>query len=218
MGRAFSLTGVRAITPSRQRGCRAIASGQQPLSAHLSVARRFANSTSMKPRHAAALTLLCAVGTAAPAHANPSSLVIQPALLPVPYSVNEREDPTTFKPAPPNAALHEYVSFPGWVTAADFDALHQWLLTQGFVIVTAVAPEQGITYASLRFHGNAAKFNRAFHVTVMEKFLGGHYCYAVFTPLMMPARFAPKGADKIEGYGIGHDTSASRFGLGPTCP
>jgi hypothetical protein len=172
----------------------------------------------MNFRHAAALALVCASTIAAPALANPSSLVIQPALLPVPYSVNEREDPSTFSPARPNAALHEYVSFPGWVSAADFEALHQWLLSQGFVIVTAVGPRQGITYPSLHFHGNAAKFNRAFHVTVVEKFLGGHFCYAVFTPLMMPARFAPKGADKFEGYGIGRDTSASRFGLGPTCP
>jgi hypothetical protein len=123
----------------------------------------------------------------------------------------------TFKPAPPNVALHEFVSFPGWVTAADFEALHQWLLRQGFVIVTAVAPKEGITYASLSFHGNASKFNRAFHVTVMERFRG-QWCYTVFTPLMMPARFAPKGGNKIEGYGIDRDTSESRFGLGPTCP
>ena len=95
--------------------------------------------------------------------------MIQPALLPVPYSVNEREDPSTFSPARPNAALHEYVSFPGWVLETDFEALHQWLLTQGFVIVTAVVPKQGTTSCSLRFHGNAAKFNRAFHVTVMER-------------------------------------------------
>ena len=85
------------------------------------------------------------------------------------------------------------------------------------MIVTAVAPREGISYASLRFHGNAAKFNRAFHVTVMERFRG-QWCYAVFTPLMMPARFAPKGANKIEGYAIDRDTSESRFGLGPTCP
>src|SRR5208337_695282 len=36
--------------------CRAIASGQQALSAHLSVARQSANSTSMNPRHAVGLT------------------------------------------------------------------------------------------------------------------------------------------------------------------
>jgi hypothetical protein len=167
----------------------------------------------MNLRFAPALALVCASITAGPALANPS---YRSALLPVPYSVNEQEDPTTFQPAPPNVALHEFVSFPGWVTAADFEALHQWLLTQGFVIVTAVAPKQGITYPSLRFHGNAFKFNRAFHVTVMERFRG-RWCYAVFTPLMMPARYAPKGANKIEGYGINPDSSESRFGLGPTC-
>jgi hypothetical protein len=172
---------------------------------------------SAKARRAVALALVCAAIGAAPALANPSSLVRRPALLPVPYSVNEQEDPTTFKPAPSNVALHESFSFPGWVTAVDFEALHQWLLAQGFVIVTAVAPREGITYASLRFHGNASKFNRAFHVTVMERFRG-QWCYAVFTPLMMPARFAPKGANKIEGYSIDRDTSESRFGLGPTCP
>jgi hypothetical protein len=125
--------------------------------------------------------------------------------------------PGNIQPAPPNVALHESVAFPGWVTAADFEALHQWLLAQGFVIVTAVAPKEGITYASLRFHGNASKFNRAFHVTVMERFRG-QWCYAVFTPLMMPARFAPKGANKIEVYSIDRDTSESRVGLGPSCP
>jgi len=83
-------------------------------------------------------------------------------MLPVPYSVNEHEDPSTFRPARQNAALHEYISFPGWVSASDFEALRQWLLSQGFVVVTAVAPKQGITYPSLRFHGNAAKFNQAF--------------------------------------------------------
>lgn len=128
----------------------------------------------MKLRHAAALALVCTSVAAAPALAN------RPALLPVPYSVNEEEDHATFKPAPPNVALHESFSFPGWATAADFEALHQGLLAQGFVIVTAVAPKQGITYASLRFHGNALKFNRAFHVTVMERFRG-QWCYAVFT-------------------------------------
>jgi hypothetical protein len=167
----------------------------------------------MKFRFAAAFALACASVTAGPVLVNPSSL---PALLPVPYSVNEQEDPTTFEPAPPNVALHEYVSFPGWATAADFESLHQWLLAQGFVIVTAVAPKQGITYPSLRFHANALKFNRAFHVTVMERFRG-RWCYAVFTPLMMPARYAPKGANKIEGYGIHLDSSASRFGLDSTC-
>jgi hypothetical protein len=70
------------------------------------------------------------------------------------------------------------------------------------VIVTAVAPKQGISYTSPRFHGNAFTFNRAFHVTVMERFRG-HWCYAVFTPLMMPARFAPKSA------------TSSRIGKGP---
>ena len=162
----------------------------------------------------AVVAFVFAFALAAPAFGNPLS---RPAFLPVPYSVNEKEDPSTFRAARQNAALHEYVSFPGWVTAADFEALRQWLLTQGFVIVTATAPNPGITYASLRFHGNATKFNRAFHVTVMERFRG-QWCYAVFTPLMMPARFAPKGANKIEGYGIGPDSSASRFGLGPACP
>jgi hypothetical protein len=166
----------------------------------------------MKLHHAAALALVCASTTAAPTLANPSS-----ALLPVPYSANEREDPTTFKPAPDNVALHEYISFPLWVTAADFEAVHQWLLAQGFTVVTAVAPKQGISYASLRFHGNASTFNSAFHVTVMERFRG-HWCYAVFTPLMMPRGFTPRHANKMEGYSIDRDTSESRFGLGPTCP
>ena len=47
----------------------------------------------MKLRHTAAFALVWAFVTAAQALA-------KPALLPVPYSVNEREDPTTFKPAP----------------------------------------------------------------------------------------------------------------------
>jgi hypothetical protein len=164
----------------------------------------------------ATIAVICAFALAAPVLANRLSLAIRPGFLPVPYSVNESEDPSTFRPARLNAALHEYVSFPGWITAKDFEAVRQWLLAQEFVIVTATAPQPGITYASLRFHGNAGKFNRAFRVTVMERF-HGNWCYAVFTPLMMPARFAPKGANNIEGYGIHFDNSASRFGLDSTC-
>jgi hypothetical protein len=134
----------------------------------------------------------------------------------VPNSINENEDPTTFKPATANAALHEYIHCPGWTTAADFEALRQWLLAEGFVIVIAVPPRQGVIYPSLRFDGNAGTFNRAFHVTVLERLRGG-WCYAVFTPMMMPARFAPKGENYIDGYSIGRDTSASRFGVRPFC-
>jgi hypothetical protein len=72
----------------------------------------------------AAIAFVCAFALAAvPAFGNPSSRAIRPAFLPVPYSVNEHEDRSTFKPAPSNVALHEYFSFPGWVTAADFEGL-----------------------------------------------------------------------------------------------
>jgi hypothetical protein len=167
----------------------------------------------MNPRYMAAFGLIYAAAAVTPAFANRPA---RPALLPVPYSINEQEDPATFKRAPANVSLHEFVSFPGWVTAADFEALRQWLLAQGFVIVVAVPPKRGVTYPTLHFHGNAAKFDRAFHVTVMERYRGG-WCYAVFTPLMMPSRFAPKGANNIEGYGINQDSPASRFGLSSRC-
>jgi len=59
------------------------------------------------------------------------------------------------------------------------------------------------------------KFNRAFHVTVMKRFRG-HLAICGFTPLMMPAPFASKDANKIEGYRIDREALESRFGLGPT--
>jgi hypothetical protein len=160
------------------------------------------------------LALPCSHAPRALAHSDHSTLVVRPAFLPVPYSVNESADPGSFKPAPPNVVLHEYVGLPGWVKAPEFEALRQWLAAQDFVIVRAVAPEPGVTLPRLTFHGTVRQLNQAFHVTVMENPRGFPWCHAVFTNLMMPARFAPRGENYIEGYSLGSETGS---GLSSTC-
>jgi hypothetical protein len=109
--------------------------------------------------------------------------------------------------------LHEFILLPGWVKKTQFEALCQWLKAQGFTLVRVNRPEPWRTYPDVRFRGTVAQFNQAFHVTVMERF-AGHRCYAVFTSLLMPVRFAPKGEDYVEAYSFGADASS---GLTTTC-
>jgi hypothetical protein len=60
--------------------------------------------------------------------------------------MNLGADPATFRPAPLNVVLHQYISLPGWVKANEFDDLREWLTEQGFVIVRANGPEPWRTY------------------------------------------------------------------------
>lgn len=86
----------------------------------------------------AAAVGLCVVSLQA--RAQSSTLTLRQALLPVPNVVNESVDPAKFKPAPSNVVLHQFLLLPGWVKAAEFDALRDWLVEQGFVIVQAEGP------------------------------------------------------------------------------
>jgi hypothetical protein len=156
------------------------------------------------------LTLTLFMIRFAQAHSDPSGGLF----LPVPNSANESADPERFKPAPLNIVLHEYLLLPGWVKAPEFDALREWLVAQGFTIVRALAPEPERTYPEMRFRGTVQQFNEAFRVTVMENPRRFPRCYAVFTKLMMPARFAPRGESYIEAYSFGSDIGA---GLSTTC-
>jgi hypothetical protein len=139
------------------------------------------------------------------AWAHSSTLTTRSAFLPVPNSANTEADPVSFKLAPPRVMLHEYILLPGWVKKPEFEALCQWLTAQGFVIVSANGPAPQRTYPDVKFHGTVAQFNQAFRVTVMEKLSIGGWCYSVFTNLLMPARFAPKGEDYIDGYSFGDE-------------
>ena len=64
--------------------------------------------------------------------------------------------------------FHEYILLPGWLKKAQFEALCQWLESQGFVIVRANGPVPWQTYPSVKFNGTVAQFNQTFHVTVMD--------------------------------------------------
>ena len=57
----------------------------------------------------------------------------------------------------------------------------------------------------IKFSGTVAQLEQAFHVTVMQGAHGSLRCYAVFTNLRMPARFAPKGDTYMEGFTFGED-------------
>jgi hypothetical protein len=101
----------------------------------------------LKLRHAAALALVGWYVMLPPqTRAQPSTLTIRPALLPVPNVMNLGADPATFRPAPLNVVLHQYISLPSWVKANEFDDLREWLTEQGFVIVRANGPEPWRTY------------------------------------------------------------------------
>jgi len=151
------------------------------------------------------LGLTCAYAPPVVAHPDRSALVIQPAFLPVPHTMDQSGDPTRFRPALPSAVLHEFLLLPGWVKAPEFEALVQWLVAQGFVIQRAIGPEPWRTYPNVKFHGTVRQFNQAFHIAVMSKLFHPRDCYAVFTDWMMPARFAPKGESYIEGYSFSGD-------------
>jgi hypothetical protein len=72
----------------------------------------------LKLRHAAALALVGWYVMLPPqTRAQPSTLTIRPALLPVPNVMNVGADPARFRPAPLNVVLHQYISLPGWVKA-----------------------------------------------------------------------------------------------------
>jgi hypothetical protein len=146
---------------------------------------------------------------------SPSQTGAQPmqSLLPLPNVMNESADPAQFKPAPPNVVLHQFILLPGWVKEKEFDDLREWLTEQGFAIVRALGPESERTYPEIKFRTNVGRFNRAFHVTVMERSAGNPWCYSVFTDPLMPSRFAPKNTKFIEGYSLGKDDS----GVGPSC-
>jgi hypothetical protein len=107
------------------------------------------------------------------AHAG-SSRTIQPALLPVPYTANESNDPSRFKPAPPDVILHECLLLPGWVNKPEFEDLKRWLIAQGFTIKQALEPEPWRTYPELKFSGTVGQFENAFHITVMQTTRGTH--------------------------------------------
>jgi hypothetical protein len=168
----------------------------------------------MKARHAGALALVgWSLMVPPQTRARPPTLTTRPELLPVPNLINESADPAKFRPAPLYVVLHQYILLPGWVKENEFDDLRDWLNEQGFLIVRASGPAPWRTYPSIKFRGNVGKFNRAFHVTVMERSTGFPWCYSVFTDPLMPARFAPKNGKYIEGYSIGPDDS----GVAPSC-
>jgi len=151
------------------------------------------------------LGLVGAYASQAIADSDHSALTIRPAFLPIPNTMDESGDPKEFRPAVLSAVLHVFLSCKGGVKEAEFEAVRQWLVAQGFTIVRALGPEAGRTYPSIRFNGTVRQFNEAFHITVMSKLLHPRYCYAVFTDWMMPARFAPKGAEYIQDYEFSSD-------------
>jgi hypothetical protein len=97
--------------------------------------------------------------------------------------------------------LHEFILLPGWVKKAEFEALCQWLVSQGFMIVRANGPVPWQTYPEVKFNGTVARFNQAFHATVMEK----PHCRTVFTELKMPARFETGHEGYVQGYSFGSE-------------
>jgi hypothetical protein len=136
-----------------------------------------------------------------------STVILRPALLPVPNSADRDDDRSYFGPAPAEVVLHEYILLGGWFKKPQFDALQQWLIDQGFMIKQALGLEPWRTYPSIKFSGTVAQFEQAFHVTVMQGTHGSLRCYAVFTNLRMPARFAPKGDTYMEGFSFGEDAA-----------
>jgi hypothetical protein len=168
----------------------------------------------MKVGYVAALALAGSLMMRSLAWAHSSTLSIRPAFVPVANSADRNADPAAFRVASPNVMLHEFILLPGWVKKAEFEALCQWLVAQGFLIVRANGPVPWQTYPEVKFNGTVAQFNQAFHVTVMEKLPGFPRCRTVFTELMMPARFATKGETYIQGYSFGSEPGG---GLGGYC-
>jgi hypothetical protein len=156
----------------------------------------------MKVRHFAALAFAawCSMMQSS-AWPHSSTLTVRPALVPVANSADRNADPAAFRVAPPNVMLHEFILLPGWVKKAEFEALCQWLVSQGFVIVRANGPVPWQTYPEVKFNGTVAEFNQAFHVTVMEK----PRCRTVFAELMMPARFETGHEGYVQGYSFGSE-------------
>jgi hypothetical protein len=134
-----------------------------------------------------------------------TTLEVGSALLPVPNTANEMNDPANFKPAETETVLHEYVLLPGWLTESEFDALRHWLSEQGFTVKQAFGPAAWRTYPLIKFAGTVAQFEQAFHVTVMRGPGPVHRCYTVFDNLRMPSRFARKGETYFQFYSFGED-------------
>jgi hypothetical protein len=156
----------------------------------------------MKVRHFAALAFAawCSMMQSS-AWPHSSTLTVRPALVPVANSADRNADPAAFRVAPPNVMLHEFILLPGWVKKAEFEALCQWLVSRGFVIVRANGPVPWQTYPEVKFNGTVAQFNQAFHATVMEK----PRCRTVLTELMMPARFETGHEGYVQGYSFGSE-------------
>jgi hypothetical protein len=129
----------------------------------------------------------------------------RPALLPVTNTENEEDDPRAFLPARSTVVLHEFIRLAGFVKEPEFEALRQWLMSQGFEMIRVVGPKPWRTYPSIKFNGTVGQMEKAFHVTIVERLLGVHVCYTAFSNLLMPARFAQKGENYIEGYWFGAD-------------
>jgi hypothetical protein len=138
--------------------------------------------------------------------------VIRSGFLPVPNSANEHDDPDLFRPAPNPIVFHEFILLPN---GSEFEALRQWLIAQGFVIKQVQEPQPWRTYPEIKFSGTAAQINEAFPVTVMQRVFSYRQCYTIFTNLLMPAQFAPKGEDYIEGFSFGPDATPD---LKSSCP
>ena len=166
----------------------------------------------MRSCRAVAVALICGcLLSPSPTRAQ-SALIIRPALLPLPHVINEGADPSQFKPTPTDVVLHQFFLLPGWMKERNFQDLCEWLTEQGIVIVRANGPKPWGDYPSIKFRTNVGNFNRAFHVTVMEK-PRWPWWYSVFTDPVMPSRFASKNAKYIEGYTLGPD----EFGVGASC-
>src|SRR5216683_786225 len=73
------------------------------------------------------------------------------ALLPVPNTENDGNDPADFRPAEPETVLHETIMLGGWVKEPEFDQLRRWLLEQGFSIKRAQGPRPWGTYPTIWF-------------------------------------------------------------------
>jgi hypothetical protein len=163
----------------------------------------------------AAFVLACMHAPVACADPGGSVREIRPALLPVPYTEDDRDDPSFFNPARRTVVLHESILLPGWLKEPEFEELQRWLIAQGFAITRALGPESWRTYPEIKFSGTVRQIEEAFHVSVMEKVSYLRPCYTVFTNLLMPARFAPKGEDYIERFAFDPDGSP---GFGTSCP
>ena len=133
--------------------------------------------------------------TAAAGSRSGHTVTIQPELLPVPNTQDEDDDPAGFVAASSDHVMSLSILCGGWMKEAQFQPVVQWLHDQGFTITRALEPQPWRTYPSISFTATVGQIEEAFHVTVLRK----RNCYVTFQTFQMPAHFAQKGENYVEG-------------------